>query len=141
MAQFEFGTNVKETQALIEENLAGLGLPDAVDPSVNALNINASPVVIASIAATSDEGLARAAQIASDEIVPEIEALGGVNSADITGNLEQQLLITLDPTAMAEAGVARAGSHGRPAGQQPHHPVGPAPGRRNARSPFRPSAG
>ncbi len=105
VAQFEFGTDVKETRAAIEENLADLGLPDAVEPSVNALNINASPVVIASIAATTDEGLARAAEIATDEIVPEIEALDGVNSADITGDLEQQLLITLDPAAMAEAGV------------------------------------
>jgi HAE1 family hydrophobic/amphiphilic exporter-1 len=106
VAQFEFGTDVKETRATIEENVRGLGLPQGVDPTVNSLNINASPVVIASIASTTDEGLARAAQIANDEIVPEIEALDGVNSADLTGNLEQQLLVTLNPTAMSEAGIS-----------------------------------
>ena len=40
VAQFEFGTNVKETQATIEQNVAALGLPASVDPSINALNIN-----------------------------------------------------------------------------------------------------
>ncbi|MEO6350891.1 MAG: efflux RND transporter permease subunit [Candidatus Limnocylindrales bacterium] len=106
VAQFEFGTNVKETRTAIEESLRGIGLPQGVEPAVRSLNINASPVVIASIASTTDEGLARAAQIASDEIVPGLEALDGVNSADLTGNLEQQLLVTLDPVAMAQAGVS-----------------------------------
>ena len=105
VAQFEFGTDVKETQATIEENIRELGLPDTVEPNVNALNINASPVIIASIAATSDDGLERAAQIATDEIVPQIEALDGVAGADVTGSLEQQVTITLDPTALAETAI------------------------------------
>ena len=105
VAQFEFGTDVKETQAAIEENIRALGLPDAVEPSVQALNINASPVIIASIAATQDSSLDIAAEIAAGEVVPEILSLDGVASADLTGGLEQQLLITVDPSAMAEAGV------------------------------------
>jgi HAE1 family hydrophobic/amphiphilic exporter-1 len=105
VAQFEFGTNVKETRATIEENLRGLSLPASVDPTVAALNINASPVIIASIAATSEDGLDRAATIANDEVLPALQALDGVASADLTGTLEQQLLITLDPAKLAEAGI------------------------------------
>jgi hydrophobic/amphiphilic exporter-1 (mainly G- bacteria), HAE1 family len=105
VAQFEFGTNVKETRATIEENIRGLGLPQGVEPTVSALNINASPVIIASIAATSDSSLDRAADIASNEILPAILALDGVASADLTGILEQELLITLDPAKMAAAGI------------------------------------
>jgi len=82
VAQFEFGTNVKETRATIEENIRSLGLPAGVDPTVSALNINASPVIIASIAATSETGLDRAAEIATSEILPAIQALDGVASAD-----------------------------------------------------------
>ena len=52
VAQFAFGTDVKEAQAAIEENIAAAGLPDGVEPTGQALNINASPVIIASIAAT-----------------------------------------------------------------------------------------
>jgi multidrug efflux pump subunit AcrB len=72
VAQFSFGTDVKETQATIEENIASAGLPASVRPDVSALNINASPVVIASIAATDPDGLEAAANIARTEIVPDI---------------------------------------------------------------------
>jgi HAE1 family hydrophobic/amphiphilic exporter-1 len=105
VAQFSFGTNVKETRAAIEENLRGIGLPQSVDPTVNALNINSSPVIIASIAATSEEGLDAAARIAQDEIVPRIQSLDGVASADVTGGLEPQVTVTLDPQKLAENGI------------------------------------
>lgn len=106
VAQFEFGTNVKETRATIEENLRSLGLPATVDPTVAALNINSSPVIIASIASTTTDGLATAAGIATDEILPAIQALDGVASADLTGTLEDQLIITLDPVKMADSRVS-----------------------------------
>jgi HAE1 family hydrophobic/amphiphilic exporter-1 len=108
VAQFSFGTDVKETQAAIEDNIAGAGLPDAVEPDVSALNINASPVVIASIAAKDEDGLEAAAEIARTEIIPEILGLEGVASADLTGGLEQQVLVTLDPDKLAETGVTVA---------------------------------
>ena len=106
VAQFEFGTDVKATRATIEENMRGLGLPDSVEPTVAALNINASPVIIASIAATSEGGLDAVADIATDEILPAVASIDGVASADLTGSLEQQLLITLDPARLAEAGIS-----------------------------------
>jgi HAE1 family hydrophobic/amphiphilic exporter-1 len=108
VAQFEFGTDVKATRAQIEQNIDALGLPDAVDPQISALNINASPVVIASISATNEDGLATIAKIANDEIVPQIQSLDGVAAADLTGTLDQQLTITFDPAKLAESGVAPA---------------------------------
>jgi HAE1 family hydrophobic/amphiphilic exporter-1 len=106
VAQFEFGTDVKETRATIEQNVAALGLPASVNPSINALNINASPVVIASISATNEEGLEKVAQIATDEIVPNLLSIDGVASADITGGLEPQVTVTLDPAKLADSGVS-----------------------------------
>ena len=125
VAQFSFGTDVKETQAAIEDNIAGAGLPDAVKADVSALNINASPVVIASIAATSEDGLEAAADIARTEIIPEILGLEGVASADLTGGLEQQVLVTLDPDKLADnritvaqiTGVLQANDLTLPSGQ------------------------
>ncbi len=108
VAQFEFGTNVKEALAAIEDGLSSAGLPESVSPSVSALNINATPVLIASIGATSEAGLEEAAEIARTEIVPEIAALEGVASVDVTGGLEQRLLITLDPDKLAASGVSVA---------------------------------
>ena len=106
VAQFSFGTDVKETQAAIDQNIANLGLPPSVTPTVTALNINSSPVVIASIASTSQEGLEDVARIAADEIIPQIQSLDGVATADLTGSLEPQVTITVDPAKLAESGVS-----------------------------------
>jgi len=106
VAQFEFGTNVKDTQATIQANVAALGLPQSVTPSISALNINSSPVVIASIAATSQNGLADVAQLANNEIIPQIQAIDGVASAGLTGSLEPQVSVTIDPARVADSGVS-----------------------------------
>jgi HAE1 family hydrophobic/amphiphilic exporter-1 len=106
VAQFSFGTDVKETLADIEANIKSAGLPESVEPNVSALNINQSPVIIASIAATSEDGLDAAADIARNEIVPEVSAIEGVASVDLTGGLETQVLVTLDPDKTAAAGLS-----------------------------------
>ena len=64
VAQFEFGTDIKEVRSTIEQNLQTAGLPPNVTPQVAALNINASPVIIASVAGTSQDGLDAAAEVA-----------------------------------------------------------------------------
>lgn len=106
VAQFAFGTDVKETRATIEQNLRSAGLPAGVTPQVAALDINASPVIVASIAASDGASLESVAQIARTEIVPELQSLDGVASADLTGGLEQRVVITLDPAKLADAGVS-----------------------------------
>ncbi len=106
VAQFAFGSDVKEIRAAIEQNLQNAGLPANVTPQVTALNINSSPVIIASIAANSEGGLAEAATIAQDEIKPALLGIEGVGSVDITGGEEQRVLITLDPAKLASNGVS-----------------------------------
>jgi HAE1 family hydrophobic/amphiphilic exporter-1 len=108
IAQFEYGTDVKEALASVEAGIAEAGLPESVEASASALNINAAPVIIASIGATSEDGLEAAAEIARTEIVPEVTAIEGVSRADVTGGLEQRLLITLDPDELAASGVSVA---------------------------------
>ena len=108
IAQFEYGTDVKEALTAIEENIADAGLPENVEPTAQALNINASPVIIASITATTEDGLEAAADVARTEIIPELTAIEGVSRADVTGGLEQRLLITLDPEKLAASGVSVA---------------------------------
>lgn len=106
VAEFAFGTDVKETKAAIEENVAAAGLPAGVSPEVSALNINAAPVIVAAIAATSEDGLDAAAAVARREIVPAILALDGVAAVDLTGGAEEEIVVTLDPEKLAAAGVS-----------------------------------
>ncbi len=106
IAQFSYGTDVKEVRAQIEQNIQAANLPSGVTPQVNALNINASPVIIASIAATSEDGLAEAARIAQTEISPALLGLEGVASVDITGGETQRVLVTLDPAKLTANGIS-----------------------------------
>jgi HAE1 family hydrophobic/amphiphilic exporter-1 len=108
IAQFEYGTDVKEALAAVEDGINEAGLPDTVEPSASALNINAAPVIIASIGATSEDGLEAAAEIARTEIAPEIAAIEGVSRADVTGGVDQRMLVTLDPDELAASGVSVA---------------------------------
>ena len=110
VAQFEFGSDVKETRAAIEQSIRRAGLPASVDPTVPALNINPSPVIIASIAATSQDGLSEAAEIAQTEIKPALLGIEGVASVDITRRRGAAGVVTLDPAKLAEAGVSQARS-------------------------------
>ena len=107
VAQFSFGTDIKETRALIEQNIQAANLPPSVDPTVAALNINPSPVIIASIAATTPDGLSEAARIAQTEIEPALLGIEGVASVDVSGGDEQQIAITLDPAKLAKAKCRR----------------------------------
>ena len=104
-AQFEYGTDVDEATAAMEEAIASLTLPEGVDPAVSALNLNASPVVIAAISSETAT-LSELGQIASDQIVPELEGISGVGDVEITGGLEDEVTITLDPVALAQSGIA-----------------------------------
>ena len=106
IAQFSYGTDVKEATTAIEDAIADSGLPVTVEPVVTALNINASPVIISSIVATSEDGLEAAADVARTEIVPEVSAIEGVSRADVTGGLETRLVVTLDPDDLAASGVS-----------------------------------
>ena len=106
IAQFDFGADLDEAVASIEENLRSAGLPAGVEPTVGAFNFNSAPVVVASVSGAGDTDLEAVAQIARTEIIAELQSLPGVAGADLAGGLEDRLVITLDPVRLAEAGVS-----------------------------------
>lgn len=106
IAQFDFGADLDEAVASIEENLRSSGLPAGVEPTVGAFNFNAAPVVVASVSAAGDSDLEAVAQIARTEIIAELQSLPGVAAADLAGGLEDRLVVTLDPQRLAEAGAS-----------------------------------
>jgi HAE1 family hydrophobic/amphiphilic exporter-1 len=112
VAQFEFGTDVKEARSTIEQNLQLAGLPNSVTPQVSALNINSSPVIIASVAGTSQDGLDAATEVARTEIVPALQGIDGVATVDLTGGLQPEVVVTLDPAKLTETGISVAQVNG-----------------------------
>ena len=80
--------------------------PASAEPTVQALNINASPVVISSIAATGSDGLAGGrARSPGPRSSRRSAAIEGVARADVTGGLEERVFITLDPAKLAAATI------------------------------------
>ena len=49
IAQFEYGTNIKDTRAAIETAMGQATLPVGVEPRVSAVNINDQPVIVAAV--------------------------------------------------------------------------------------------
>jgi HAE1 family hydrophobic/amphiphilic exporter-1 len=106
VAQFDYGAELDEAVATIEENLRSANLPAGVEASVGAFNFSSAPVFIASVSAVSGTDLEGAAEIARTEIIPELASIPGVATADLAGGLEDRLVVTLDPERLAEAGVS-----------------------------------
>ncbi|MBX3030081.1 MAG: efflux RND transporter permease subunit [Chloroflexi bacterium] len=124
VAQFSFGTNVKDTMTTIDQQLRSVALPDGTQPQVAALDLNDQPVVVASIAAPAGVDPVTVATIARSEIVPAVQAVEGVSSVDLTGGATQMLTIRLRPADLASSripvdqiiGVLRANQIAIPAG-------------------------
>jgi HAE1 family hydrophobic/amphiphilic exporter-1 len=105
IAQFEYGVDVDASVKSIEDAIGGLTLPDGVSPETAALNINASPVLIAAISSET-ASLTELGDVATKQIVPELEGIAGVATVEVTGGLSDQVVITLDPQAVARYGVS-----------------------------------
>ena len=104
IAQYDYGIDVDEAVAELEDAVASLDLPDGVEPVVTPFDINQSPVVIASISSAS-ASLTELGEIASDRILPELRGIAGVASAEVSGGLSAEVEITLDPASVARFGI------------------------------------
>lgn len=105
VAQFSFGTDVKDTMSNIVQQLGALTLPQGTDPRVQALNLNDTPVIIASIGAPEGGDPVAAADLARMVVLPEVLAVDGVTTADLTGGPTQVIRVTLRPADMARTGI------------------------------------
>jgi HAE1 family hydrophobic/amphiphilic exporter-1 len=108
VAQFSFGTNLKETLSTIQTQLDAATLPAGVDPRVTSLNLNDQPVIVATIAPAEGADPIEAARIARDIVAPEIRSLEGVSSADLSGGATAVMSIRIDPAKLAETGISVA---------------------------------
>ena len=106
VAQFSFGTNLKDTIATVEQQVGQLSLPEGSEPEVSSFDFNNQPVVVATVASQPGADPNEAARIAREQLVPELLGIEGVSTADLTGGATPILDITLDPTAMSETGIS-----------------------------------
>jgi HAE1 family hydrophobic/amphiphilic exporter-1 len=118
MAEFEFGTDMKNVAQTIEGDIGKLTLPDAVtsfpklagitssNPQIIPLNLSIMPLVRGSVSGDLSTGELK--QLAAAQIVPALEKVAGVVRVTIDGGAEDQVIVTPDPAKMNQNGVSMA---------------------------------
>ncbi|MEV6516563.1 efflux RND transporter permease subunit [Micromonospora chalcea] len=104
--QYEFGTDLDDVVNKMETALNRIDaqLPEGVDPQVIAGSTDDLPAVV--VAATGDGDERALAEKLRTAVVPELEAVDGVRSVDVTGARNQVVTITPDAAKLAAARVA-----------------------------------
>ncbi len=106
MAEFDYGRDqdalVRETQVAVDQ-IAPM-LPDDVDTSVMAMSTDMMPVMLL---AASSENLDQQAMASTIEnvLIPELESVPGVRSANLTGLPADRVEVTPDEDELDKAGV------------------------------------
>src|ERR1035437_7874838 len=105
VAAFSFGTDVKATEAAVQADVSALAMPSGVTPKVQSFDINGMAPLTVAIQGGGSTTQAQLNELAQTTIAPALSGLDGVAKVDVTGAIEQRLLISLDPTKVAAAGV------------------------------------
>ena len=107
VAQFEYGTDVDELLNDIRSRVDGVtgSLPDDVEkPSIQKIDVNAQAI---SYIFVQGEGSADdIMKYVEDTVQTKLEAVDGVNSADIQGGDKTQINIVADPAVLNNYGVS-----------------------------------
>lgn len=105
--EYAYGTNIDDARQELSENVSGVRgeLPQDADPRVEAADISALPVT--QLAVTSDrDSEAELAEKLEERVIPDLEEIEGVGSAEVTGVRDAIVDVTLDPEQLREAGLS-----------------------------------
>lgn len=105
IATFAFGTDMEEVENIINSRVSGLRFPDGVnEPIVGRINPDSFPVIRLSV--SGEREIVELQEILETGIMPKLTGIDGIASIDVTGDVEQRILITVDPDLLLERGVS-----------------------------------
>ncbi|MER7335138.1 MULTISPECIES: efflux RND transporter permease subunit [unclassified Micromonospora] len=99
--QYEFGTDLDDVVNKMETALNRIDtqLPEGVDPQVIAGSTDDLPAVV--LAASGGDDQRALAEKLRGAVVPELEAIEGVRSVDVTGARDDVVVVTPNPAKLA----------------------------------------
>ena len=104
-ATFKFGTDMEEAENVINSNIRGVQFPDGITgPDIGRVNPDSFPVLQLSV--TGERQIEEIQSIVESMILPELEAVNGVFRVEVTGDVQRQVLITVDPEKMLARNVS-----------------------------------
>lgn len=103
--EFAAGTDMNHASLNMRENIDMWSalLPSGVDPMV--LQIDPSMLQGITVGITGDFNMVTLLSIVEDQIVPRLERLDGVASIDVSGGIEREISIEINPGLMAHYGL------------------------------------
>jgi HAE1 family hydrophobic/amphiphilic exporter-1 len=105
LANFKFGTDMAEAARTISSRLTGLSFPSNVQaPRVARINPDEFPVMQLSV--LSDREIPELQRIVEALVLPAILDVDGVFSADVTGGVDEQVLVTVNQKALSKSGLS-----------------------------------
>jgi HAE1 family hydrophobic/amphiphilic exporter-1 len=112
IAEFEFGTNLKEVQQTLNTQFRSLSLPSdlrgqMVQPSVSELSFASQPVMYLGVEALSGQTTEQLGQVAREQLKPAISGLAGVSSVQITGDVLKEVRLTLKTDQLKQRGLTQ----------------------------------
>lgn len=103
--QFNYGTDVDDAVSDIQTKVNNIksSLPDDTeDPYISKIDINAQPIIIYNL---SGKDLTSLYDIADNQIKSSLEKITGVSEVEITGGLEEEVRVSVDPDKLAVYGL------------------------------------
>jgi len=106
---FDYGTNMGDTNRVIEEAIDGISLPDKVrqlegNPQIIPIDPNQMPVVILSL--SGDYSQYELKNIAEDKFIPFFTQIEGVYTAEVEGGAKERVIISPDPQQLVTSNIS-----------------------------------
>ena len=112
--EFDWGTNMDFTMLHAREQLdnARDRIPeDAGNPTLIPLDPQSKPIMV--LAVSGDQSLLELKELAEELVKPRLEQIEGIGSAEITGGVEREIQVEVDPERMALYGLTVSDVAGR----------------------------
>ena len=99
---FEFGQDMDEAERTVESDINGLDLP--YEPYVYRLNSDTFPVLQLSV--SGDRDIPSIQRVIDDHIMPAIDKVEGVFDVSVAGEIEEQVIVTVDTQKADDLGFS-----------------------------------
>lgn len=104
-ASFGYDQDMKEAERAIQSQVNGINFPDGVDnPWVTRINSNVFPIM--QVSASGDRDIVSLQRILDDLVLPRFERVEGVNSVDVDGRVDEQVIVTVDTAKLEDLGLS-----------------------------------
>ena len=105
--RFVEGTDTNQAAMDVERRISSIRrrLPEDIDaPQVTKADQNAWPIM--NVAVSSNRPLAELFEIANDDILPRLQSVDGVADVQISGGLQREIQVKIDPNRLRAYGVS-----------------------------------